>query len=104
MSAEDLTRGFAALEDDEVRAAVTAGDLAAAGELDLDDEEQALLRAAASDESDVVGFGIHAGLLGFGPTAGRTSSKIFEITQDITVNKAKTADKAAQALNAYLKS
>ena len=31
-------------------------------------------------------------------------TKIFEITQDITVNKAKTADKSFQAMDAYVKS
>ena len=30
-------------------------------------------------------------------------TKIFEITQDITVNKAKTADKAYQQMDAYIK-
>ena len=30
-------------------------------------------------------------------------TKIFEITQDITVNKAKTADKAAQTWDGYIR-
>jgi hypothetical protein len=32
-----------------------------------------------------------------------TQTKIFEITQDITTHKAKTADKAAAALDAYIR-
>ena len=100
MSAEDLARGIAALEDDRVRTAVAGGDLSAAGVLDLTDEERALLQAAADDEADVVGFGIHTSLLGFGPG----TNKVGAITQDVTVNKAKTADKAAQAMDAYIRS
>ena len=30
-------------------------------------------------------------------------TKIFEITQDVTVNKAKTADKAFQAMDGYIR-
>ena len=30
-------------------------------------------------------------------------TKIFEITQDVTVNKAKTADKAAQSFDGYIR-
>ena len=33
-----------------------------------------------------------------------TQSKIFEITQDVTVNKAKTADKAFAAMDGYINS
>ncbi len=32
-----------------------------------------------------------------------TQTKIFEITQDVTVHRAKTADKAANAFSAYLR-
>ncbi|MBI3927715.1 MAG: hypothetical protein HY319_19400 [Armatimonadetes bacterium] len=33
-----------------------------------------------------------------------TQTKIFEITQDVTVNKAKTADKAFNAMDQYIRS
>ena len=32
-----------------------------------------------------------------------TQTKIFEITQDVTVNKAKTADKAFNAMDGYIR-
>ncbi len=32
-----------------------------------------------------------------------TQTKIFEITQDVTVNKAKTADKAFNAMDQYIR-
>lgn len=32
-----------------------------------------------------------------------TQAKIFEITQDVTVNKAKTADKAFNAMDGYIR-
>ena len=32
-----------------------------------------------------------------------TQTKIFEITQDVTVNKAKTADKAFSAMDGYIR-
>lgn len=32
-----------------------------------------------------------------------TQTKIFEITQDVTVNKAKAADKAFQAMDGYIR-
>lgn len=62
MSEEHLLQGIDALQDDEVRAKVSAGDLSAAGELDLDDEEQQLLLAVASDYPEVVGFGMNLSL------------------------------------------
>jgi hypothetical protein len=96
MSERDLERGMASLADNEVRAKVADGDLAAPGELELTDEEQALLQAAASDEADVVGFGINTGLLGFSPT-----QKVAGF--EVTVNKARTADKAHAQMDSYIK-
>lgn len=101
MSADDLARGIEALDDEEVRAKVAEGDLSAAGDLELTDDEQALLVAAASDEPDVVGFGINTGLLGLGGDA-LAGHKVTG-TPGTTVNKAKTADKAFKAMDAYIK-
>lgn len=56
MSAEALATGLQTLEDDDVRAAVAAGDVSAAGDLDLTDEERALLVGAAEDAPEVSGF------------------------------------------------
>jgi hypothetical protein len=100
MSAEDLATGIAALEDDDVRSAVVEGDLSAFEGLELTDEELGLLEAAASDYPDVVGFDIRAGLMNLGiPIAW----KIDTAPADITVNKAKTADKAYTQMDAYIK-
>ncbi len=100
MSAEDLAKGIAALEDDDVRSAVVEGDLSAFGGLELTDEEIGLLEGAASDYPDVVGFDIRAGLMNLGiPVAW----KIDAVSQDITVNKAKTADKAYTQMDGYIK-
>jgi len=55
-----------------VRAKVAEGDLSAAGELELTDEEQAWLSAAASDEAEVVASGINFSLAGV--TTGTTES------------------------------
>jgi hypothetical protein len=98
MSVQDLATGLAALEDEDVRLKVAGGDLAAAGELDLTDEEQALLQAAASDEAEVVGFGINTGLLGLDG-----GFKFQKVAPDVTVNKAKTADKMHQQMTDYLR-
>lgn len=96
MSSDDLQRGLEALEDDDIRRRVAGGDLAAAGPLDLVDYEQALLRAAASDYPEVVGFDVRnwATLL------------VHKVKVDGPgiANKAKTADKAFQAMSAYIKS
>ena len=43
-----------------MRQKVAAGDLAAAGELDLTDEEAGLLRGAADDYPEVAGFAFDA--------------------------------------------
>jgi len=56
MSAEALATGLQALADDEVRAAVADGDVSAAGQLDLTDEERLLLVGAAEDAPEVAGF------------------------------------------------
>lgn len=56
MSAEDLAQGLRAIDEDDVRQKVAAGDLSAAGDLDLTDEEASLLRGAADDYPEVAGF------------------------------------------------
>lgn len=60
MSAQDLAKGLVALDDDEVRQKVAAGELPAAGALDLTEEEQGLLRGAAEDYPEVAGFAFDA--------------------------------------------
>ena len=101
MSAEDLAKGIEALEDDEVRSAVADGDLSAFAALELTDEEVGLLEGAASEYPEVVGFDIRAGLLSMHIPLGQKVAG--EITQDITVNKAKTADKAYTQMDGYIK-
>ena len=58
MSTEDLAKGLKAIEDETVRNKVAEGDLVAAGELDLTEEEAALLKSAAEDPEypEVAGF------------------------------------------------
>jgi hypothetical protein len=103
MSEKDLALGFAALEDEEVRAKVAKGDFAAAGDLDLTDEEQELLQAAAASDAEVVGYGFDMNLLGLtGNPAARPGQKLT-VAQDVTVNKAKTADKAFNAMDGYIR-
>jgi hypothetical protein len=64
MSAEELARGLTAIEGDEdVRGRVAAGELAAAGDLDLTDEEKSLLQGAADDYPEVAGFSFSFGML-----------------------------------------
>jgi len=100
MSEADLIKGIEALEDDGIRRKVAAGDVSAAGDLDLDGEEQLLLVAAADDEAEVVGHAINLDLLRV-----RVQSKIaHKVDSGATVNRAKTADKAFQAMDAYIRS
>ena len=56
MSAEDLARGLRAIDEEDVRQKVAAGDLSAAGDLELNDEEAGLLKGAADDYPEVAGF------------------------------------------------
>ena len=63
MAVDDMARALMAMDDVAVRSAVAAGDLGPLGSLQLDDEEQRLLRDAArgeSDDLDVDGFGSFA--------------------------------------------
>jgi len=60
MSAEDLAQGLRAIDQEDVRHKVAAGDLAAAGDLDLTEEEAGLLRGAADDYPEVAGFAFEA--------------------------------------------
>jgi len=63
MAADDMARALMAMDDAGVRTAVAAGDLTPLGDLQLDDEEQRLLRDAARGESDdpeVEGYGAFA--------------------------------------------
>jgi len=100
MSAEDLTRAIEALEDEAVRDRVAEGDLADFAELDLTDEEIALVEGAASEYPEVVGFDIRLGLMNLAHPLGQKGAVAG---QDVTVNKAKTADKAYQQMDGYIK-
>jgi hypothetical protein len=60
MSADDLAQGLRAIDEEDVRQKVAAGDLSAAGGLDLTDEEAGLLRGAADDYPEVAGFAFDA--------------------------------------------
>lgn len=102
MSAEDLAKGMALLEHDEVQARVAEGDLSDFAGLELTEEEIGLLEAAMANFPEVVGFDIRAGLMQFN-LAIKLEQKGFGITQDVTVNKAKTADKAFQAMDGYIR-
>jgi len=82
--------------DEGVRAKIAAGDFSPFEHLDLDDEQRALLEGGASDFPEVVGNDINITFLG-------VQIRSFEIQQDITVNKAKTADKAYQQMDGYIK-
>ena len=74
MSKEDLAKGLKAIEDDDVRSKVAAGDIGAAGELDLTEEETTLLRSAAEDPyyPEVAGFAFDA-FLKIDQTSGELS-------------------------------
>jgi hypothetical protein len=100
MAAEDLSRAIEALEDEEVRDRVAGGDLADFAELELTDEEIALVEGAASEYPEVVGFDIRMGLMNLAHPLGQKGGVAG---QDVTVNKAKTADKAAAAADAYIR-
>ncbi len=82
MSAEDLAKGIEALEDDGVRAQVVEGDLSAFTGLELTEEEQALLEAAASEYPEVVGFSIQMGLLNLDPGFEQQGAFDQELTFD----------------------
>jgi|tagenome__1003787_1003787.scaffolds.fasta_scaffold20032904_1 hypothetical protein len=69
----------------------------------LDDDELALFRRGLEhhqdDEDEVQGF-----MFNLMPMPKvQTSGAIKEITQDVTVNKAKTADKAFNAMDGYIR-
>lgn len=70
MSAEDLAIAIEALDEESVRAKVAAGDVAAVGDLNLSDEEQALLQGAADEYPEVVGYAFD------GPQLARKTSEM----------------------------
>ncbi len=61
MGKEQLEQAVGMLADDAVRDAVLAGDLSTLG-VELTDEEQAMVAAAAADYPDVAGFAFDFGL------------------------------------------
>ena len=66
----------------------------------LPDRERELLAGilvAASPEDEVSGFDLGRA------ASGKFGDKIFVVLQDVTVNKAKTADKAFNAMDAYIR-
>lgn len=70
----------------------------------LPDREQLLLarvvQSAQGDEDDVGGF-LFGQLLA--PVALKLTGRLGGVAQDVTVNKAKTADKAFNAMDAYIR-
>lgn len=84
------------VDDEDLRAKVAAGDLSAFDGLDLDDEQRALLEGGASDFPEVVGNDINVCFLG-------VEIHVKSAQQDVTVNKAKTADKAFNAMDGYIR-
>jgi hypothetical protein len=101
MSEKDFAEAVQQLVDDEeVRAKVAAGDLSPFEHLDLDDEQRALLEGGASEFPEVVGNDINVTFLGLQVNLPK---KIRTIHQDVTVNKAKTADKAYTAMDGFIK-
>jgi hypothetical protein len=83
MTKEALIEGLRAIDDDDVRKRVAAGDIAAAGTLDLTDEETGLLRGAAEDYPEVAGFAFDAYLTikmtGVEGSSGTTSSEALSL-------------------------
>ena len=102
MSAEDLAKGIALLEDPEVQAQVADGDLSSFAGLDLTEEEAGLIEGAASEYPEVIGHDIRAGLLNLNMGL-KIDQKITVDTQDVTVNKAKTAEKAYTQMDGYIR-
>ena len=101
MSEQDFAQAVQQLVDDEdVRAKVAAGDFSPFEHLDLDEEQRTLLEGGASDFPEVVGNDINVTFLGL---QVNLRQKIRTIAQDVTVNKAKTADKAFSAMDGYIK-
>ena len=100
MSEEDFAKAVRSLMDEDVRAKVAGGDFLPFAGLELTDEQRGLLEGAATDFPEVVGNDLHLTLLGvhLNPT-----HKVNEITQDVTVNKAKTADKAFTQMDDYIR-
>ena len=103
MSAEDLAKGMALLEDEAVQGRVAEGDLTDFAGLTITEEEATLLEAAASEYPEVVGHDIRFGLAQFGLVQKVDTGSAFEATPDVTVNKAKTADKAFTAMDGYIR-
>jgi hypothetical protein len=56
MGREDVKRALQAMDDDETRQRLRAGDYEAVSELNLTDDERYLVREAAGDYPDVAGF------------------------------------------------
>ena len=67
MGKEELAQAVEKLADDDVRDAISAGDFSGLG-VELTEEEQAMVAAAAADFPEVAGFAFD---LGFGQKSGQ---------------------------------
>ena len=84
MGRHDVAMALEAMEDDEVRAALVAGDLSALGEgVELTAEERDMVVAAAADHPEVVGhgrYGIRAGQ-GTSIRVGQQGGSAFDVAR-----------------------
>jgi hypothetical protein len=60
MGKDDVRSALEAMDDDEVRSRLAAGDFAAVGGLELSDHERDLVQQAAADYPEVAGFAFDA--------------------------------------------
>lgn len=59
MAADDVAKALMAMDDEVLRVRVAGGDLIGLGELDLSQDERALVRSAAADDSEISGYLLH---------------------------------------------
>ena len=74
MTREDFSRGLRALDREDIRDKVAAGNLGALEDLDLSEEEVRLLQQAAKDYPEVSGFAFDA-FLEIGDIKGESSKR-----------------------------
>ena len=65
MSRENVGTAIKAMDDEDVREKLAAGDLSVLGDLEFDEKEAAVVVDAARDFPDVSGFGFNMGSLNF---------------------------------------
>jgi hypothetical protein len=60
MAREDVRHALVAMDDDDVRAQLAAGDFSGVAELDLTADEQSMVQNAANDYPEVAGFSVNS--------------------------------------------